>query len=272
MQTSTQIHKSLPAPDTGVCVSDWRIQTQKSHILDSVELDRLKEELKLPGLPEMVFGSSFAQFLHIPSGFVLSFTASDALKAWDWTIPAEHTPKVKHHQQWTAGAQNDINKHNVSVKDFDWTFTTKYKGTLTNKNEPSRIPTVQATEERIPMDKLRRPDPILYFDELMLLEDELGDNGTAMLSIKLRVMPAAFFCLQQFFLRIDGVLYRTLDTRIYHEFGWNYLLRECQRRQGEWNSIRAVRMPSDPASVNNLALIYPLLEVKDLTTEKIPIF
>ncbi len=34
------------------------------------------------------------------------------------------------------------------------------------------------------MDKLRRPDPILFFDEMVLFEDELGDNGCAMLSVK----------------------------------------------------------------------------------------
>jgi hypothetical protein len=32
-----------------------------------------------------------------------------------------------------------------------------------------------------------------------------------------RVMPSSFFLLLRFFLRIDGVLIRMNDTRLYHE-------------------------------------------------------
>lgn len=35
------------------------------------------------------------------------------------------------------------------------------------------------------MDLLRRQDPILFYDENILYEDELADNGTAMLTIRL---------------------------------------------------------------------------------------
>jgi type 2A phosphatase activator TIP41 len=42
-----------------------------------------------------------------------------------------------------------------------------------------------ATPEKIPLDKLKQPDPILYYNELVLYEDELSDNGDSSLSIKL---------------------------------------------------------------------------------------
>ena len=45
------------------------------------------------------------------------------------------------------------------------------------------------------MDLLKRPDPILFFDELVLYEDELADNGITMLSCKIRVMPARLLLL-----------------------------------------------------------------------------
>jgi hypothetical protein len=51
---------------------------------------------------------------------------------------------------------------------------------------PSPAPvTIHVTdEERIDMDELRRPDPILWSDIVTLFEDELGDNGTSLLTVK----------------------------------------------------------------------------------------
>ena len=42
---------------------------------------RLKAELKVPALPEMVFGSSGLQLLHIPTGLSFRFGAKEALQA-----------------------------------------------------------------------------------------------------------------------------------------------------------------------------------------------
>lgn len=55
-----------------------------------------------------------------------------------------------------------------------------------------------------------------------------------------RVMPTSFFLLLRFFLRVDGVLIRINDTRLYHEASWfsparmeyQYLIRS---RSYHWN-------------------------------------
>lgn len=52
----------------------------------------------------------------------------------------------------------------------------------------------------------------------MLYEDELGDNGCSMLGVKVRVMPSGFLILQRFFLRVDNVVFRIFDTRMYVGF------------------------------------------------------
>jgi len=39
--------------------------------------------------------------------------------------------------------------------------------------------------DTIDLDRLRKPEPILFFDEIVLFEDELADNGTAMYTVKL---------------------------------------------------------------------------------------
>lgn len=65
------------------------------------------------------------------------------------------------------------------VKPYDWTYTTDYKGTTKAKFE------LNEKESLIDVDRLKRQEPILFYDENILYEDELADNGTAMLFIRL---------------------------------------------------------------------------------------
>jgi type 2A phosphatase activator TIP41 len=67
------------------------------------------------------------------------------------------------------------------VKPYDWTYTTSYSGTL---RQPVDGQTFESTSERIDVEKLRVPEPILFYDENVLYEDELADNGTAILYVK----------------------------------------------------------------------------------------
>lgn len=76
------------------------------------------------------------------------------------------------------------------VKPFDWTYTTLHPGntvppeTSTTKGglEWEQAP---PTHPGIPLALLARTDiPILFFDEVPLFEDELGDNGIADVTIR----------------------------------------------------------------------------------------
>ena len=90
------------------------------------------------------------------------------------------------------------------------------------------------------MDKLRRPDPILFFDEVDLYEDELGDNGMSLLSIKVRVMPARLLLLSRFFLRLDDVIFRIRDTRVYVEFETGQVIRDYTAMEGPYAKLKEV--------------------------------
>ena len=121
------------------------------------------------------------------------------------------------------------------VKPFDWSYTTDYIGTLLSKNyafEPSSSP--------IPVELLRRPDPILFFDEVMLYEDEMADNGITMLSCKIRVMPARLLLLCRFFMRLDNVIFRIRDTRVYVEFSTGEVIREYTAKEESYEAARVV--------------------------------
>lgn len=62
---------------------------------------------------------------------------------------------------------------------YDWTFSTAYCGTLCNG-----VP-AEDTSERLDIELLKRQEPILFYDEVILFEDELADNGSSQLSVKL---------------------------------------------------------------------------------------
>lgn len=90
------------------------------------------------------------------------------------------------------------------------------------------------------MDLLKRQDPILFFDDVMLYEDEMADNGITLLSCKIRVMPQRLLLLCRFFMRLDNVLVRLRDTRIYADFGKRLIIREYQAKEEKYETLRQV--------------------------------
>ena len=88
----------------------------------------------------------------------------------------------------------------VPTKPYDWTYTTTYAGHLSSHNETASpihssrllkptIPWVPADQmnpsHSIPMAELMRPDPILFYAEIPLFEDELHDNGSSNLLVRI---------------------------------------------------------------------------------------
>ena len=90
------------------------------------------------------------------------------------------------------------------------------------------------------------------FEEICLFEDELSDHGTSSLNVKIRVMPTSFFVLQRFFLRVDDVVVRVYDTRIYHESQNNYIIREYTEKESLVKDLKcSPRVLTEPNEVAN---------------------
>ena len=51
-------------------------------------------------------------------------------------------------------------------------------------------------------------------------------------------MPSGLFILQRFYLRVDDVLIRINDTRVYFERGANYILREYTSRESRTKDLK----------------------------------
>jgi len=197
----------------------WTIATTKSHIVTAQDSDNLSSQLELPHLPDMLFSNNKVELKH-EGGAVMQFIPMEALKLVNAHEDLVHVATAA---DWLAARQDSPHLNKI-VHPYDWTFTTEYKGTLTHfKCEP--------TEKTINYEKLKIQEKILFFDEVVLFEDELDDNGCTKLSVKLRVMPSGFFVLQRFYLRVDATLIRVYDCRIYHEVENGFLLREYSERE-----------------------------------------
>ncbi|KAK4684967.1 type 2A phosphatase activator TIP41, partial [Tremellales sp. Uapishka_1] len=89
-------------------------------------------------------------------------------------------------------------------------------------------------------------DRILFYEDVPLFEDELHDNGESILNVRIRVMPHSFFILSRLFVRVDNVLFRIYDVRIYHAFGTAEVIREITGMEGEYADVKQIlEKPSD---------------------------
>ncbi|KHN75120.1 TIP41-like protein [Toxocara canis] len=185
-------------------------------------------KLSLPHLPEMVFPNNVLMIQHSSRPYIkLYFSALDALKMVDaTTLPEVQVgPSAVWQQSRLGGAPV-----NQLLNRFDWTYSTDYQGTVEGFE-------IEATNEAIDMEKLKRRDPIHFYSQIALYEDELADHGCAQLSVRIRVMPACFFLLSRFYLRVDGVMVRICDTRIYGEHCSGYFIREWSKREAKFTEL-----------------------------------
>ncbi|KAF9006653.1 type 2A phosphatase activator TIP41 [Cyathus striatus] len=226
-------HKLSESPNSrSIQVYDWNITSSTNPISSAATCDALQATLGFP-LPEMTFGSNFLTLEHQPSGWKYFFTTEAALKGVKKGELEEGDGGVK-----VGYADKWLQSRQVPTKPYDWTYTTTYPGHQDRESDTSQttsnseIRWVPADPEdsshTIPIAELTRPDPIMFYSEIPLYEDELHDNGSSGVLVRIRVMPTCFFILARFTLRVDNVLFRTHDTRVYHSFASSPPLIVCE--------------------------------------------
>ena len=230
-----------PAVEEKIDLGNWSLQTTQSHILRSqckcnggVQCNHClyAETLKIPDLPEMTFDRNVLTLTHVGSGCKVLLNTLDALKLVD---DKQDIIKVSYSQEWLAKRQDSSHIKNTP-KPFDWTFSTAYSGTLLNSetHELSESTTTQEPDQ----EKLLRRDKILHHTELVMFEDELADNGSSKLLVKCRVMPTFILVLLRHYLRVDKVMIRVQETRLFCEHDWDYFLRDVTLREASFNDLK----------------------------------
>ena len=212
----------------------WKVESNSvSHILDSNRMEEYERELSICTLPEMIFGDNKVSFHHEASSFTLEFNCYDAIKDAKHKEGEERDPLVKYAGEWQ-------NKEHKAVADpskptdqgVRWTYQTDYMGSMFYTNDASKQVQVEATTQDIDYEMLKdTSQPILCSDNVVLYEDELHDCGESKCQVRYRVMPNCFFILHRSWVRVDEVVSKLKDTRIFHKFGTDCIIREVCHKE-----------------------------------------
>lgn len=209
-------------------------------------------------LPEMVFPAAHAAFEHRQENLWISWDVLDAMDDWakaHQRIPIdsdkEHNGvsvlKSEDAALWAKKKKN-ILPDGAKSKDqfhFDWTYSSPFSGSVEG-----------GYWEQLPQSGLRlemlkdKNVPILFFDELVLYEDDLHDNGQVQYSMKIRVMPTCGFVLARLWVRIDRVMLRLRETRVLFEFGKTpddntQIYRDVSWRECQWKDLEKHKLPTN---------------------------
>ncbi|KAI0029038.1 type 2A phosphatase activator TIP41 [Vararia minispora EC-137] len=201
-----------------ITIGAWRVTATTAPIADATQRDALQADTGLPP-PEMYFASNRLEIVHAPTGWTYAFTARDALHGVRVgpSQPGDGAVKVGYADAWLRSrCAPDALGSTEPARPYDWTYTTAYGGHVADAG--ACIGTAWADahgQHAIPVAELTRPDPILFYAEVPLFEDELHDNGASHLLVRIRVMPTCIFVLCRAALRVDSVLFRVHDTRLY---------------------------------------------------------
>ncbi|KAG8923616.1 hypothetical protein FRC00_006030 [Tulasnella sp. 408] len=255
-------------PTTSIDIQGWKIASTSLPISNAPEIDELQETLHGLPIPEMPFGNNSIVLKHEASGWEYSFNALGALSGVKLGELGDGDGGVK------VGLEpnSDTPMPETSpTKEYDWTYTTTYPGKESN-NSSTHLKWTPADPENpthcIPLAQLSRRDPILYYAEILLYEDELHDNGSSRLVVRLRVMPTCLFILSRLTVRVDGVVFRTFDTRIYHSFqpdpssvsGTPHVVRECSGWEAPYDVVkRHLPNPNDLTPLTDANFIAQVL-------------
>lgn len=238
--------------EKGIEIGKWRLTSRKDRIFNSAEIDKTLLDVQIPQVPEMFFGYNHITIENTETQAKWSVNAVDALRKVQKQLnEGEHWIQVAVAQEWKASRKNS-EAGKVIQRPYDWTFSTDFRGKITNSK-------AEVTKEKLNMEKLMKKEPILYFDQVILFEDELADNGISNLEAKVRVMPSGIFILLRLFLRIENVLFRVNETRLYCEFEKDYLISEYLSREMPYNNIK-MQLPKAKAWENEER--QKLIEVK----------
>lgn len=263
----------------GLRIRGWEIASRKRSILNSSSVEQWEQKLETNHLPEMAFGESSLVLKHAESGTKIHFNAFDALSGWKQEgLPPVEVPAAA---QWKFRSK----PFEQVILDYDYTFTTPYCGSETieldtDKHGSGNILDGSSSlhwedcNEKIDVVALASKEPILFYDEVVLYEDELADNGVSLLTVKVRVMPSCWFLLLRFWLRVDGVLMRLRDTRmhcVFSDSGNPVILRESCWREATVQALAAKGFPTDSAAYSDPSIISQRLPVIMHRTQKLKI-
>ena len=127
--------------------------------------------------------------------------------AKEWGESRRLQPSAK-----SSASNDEAASHITEAKQYDWTYSNTWPG-MSGASQPPMLSdrahdqgvnpwrdvfqlATDPARDRIPVERLgpNSGEPILFYDDVMLYEDELGDNGSSMLNVKVVRAPLTPAC------------------------------------------------------------------------------
>lgn len=92
-----------------------------------------------------------------------------------------------------------------------------------------------------------------------------------MFSVKVRVMPERLLLLSRFFLRLDGVIVRMRDTRVYVELDSKTVIRQYTAKEESYEIVQSklrTQRENVPEALRDPNRVAPLLRTVEDTLDK----
>eukprot|EP00475_Leptophrys_vorax_P003088 TRINITY_DN11797_c0_g1_i1.p2 TRINITY_DN11797_c0_g1~~TRINITY_DN11797_c0_g1_i1.p2 ORF type:complete len:289 (-),score=69.30 TRINITY_DN11797_c0_g1_i1:897-1763(-) len=267
-------HSVIPG---GVALGGWECTSHKTHISPSNEIDDLSRELNFVA-PEQLYLSNSLRFKYSsgqadsPYSLDITFSAADALRRCavdDWTFkPVDYFGRVT----LTTLCNNAASSNSVSSGSAEQKDSVTSTGQVIDVNFsagdlvdlPIKVTNpVTDGNVQIDMDMLKRRDPILFYDSVVLYEDELHDHGHCTVSVKTRVMESCFLILLRYWLRVDKERMHINDVRIFHKFGSQSIVYDVTEHGETFENLRRRGLPHSPADYPTSDSASQVLELKD---------
>lgn len=214
----------------------WNFCSVTDSIASAEKVDEMTQDLGFAA-PTMLFDKNSLS-ISFSGKLIIQFTAFEALKRVRMEAPSFN---VSSSDEWKkARIESHADIINRKLSEYDWTYCSEYSGSFGDgiRWEPiAKDGVAISSTEGIDYDMLKRPDPIKFYAENLLYEDELADNGLCKFSVKVRVMPGCFFILKRYALCVENVVCRCIDTRFFHKFGTSTIAKETKWCEDKFSEI-----------------------------------
>ena len=227
----------------------WDFYNHSENMMSSKDLDSLiknKEENKLyiNHLPEIFYGLNRLFLINKSKNFCYEFNPIQMLSLTNESI-RKKLLKEKEIYYIPSPAKSQYSKPNDIKNEEDWSFSSPYMGHISSIKDNVMIkyyPEIKETKIfKIEKSNIKFPETkvenVLNYNKIHFFEDELGDIGFSEGKIGFGVMNDFFLGLMRCYLRVDNMLVRNIDTKIYHKFGDNYIIRNFLVKEKTYDEL-----------------------------------
>lgn len=228
----------------------WDFYSHSENMMNSSELDLLcrnKDEYKLyiSHLPEIFYGYNRLFLVNQSKNFCYEFSPLQMISLTNNNL-RQTLLKQKEIHYIPLKAKFQYRKEEESVREEDWSFSTPYMGHITSINKSDinifypelkndKTFNVKKSNIAFPETKIEN---ILNYNQIHFFEDELGDLGFSEGKIGFGVMEDHFLGLMRSYIRVDNMIVRNIDTKIYYKFGEAYIIRNFTVKEKSYEELQ----------------------------------